>query len=419
MSYFSLFWSLLTPPLGIPFLFAGILLNRQYWKTYIFCGAISIAVFAYVYTPSIETDLIRYFDYVEIISQKSFGELLNNNVHSIGGQEITVFAILSWIIGHMGDVHLLPFFSVFCIYYIGLYITCRVGQDYKISTKYLFLYIVFLLVASNFYAITNNIRNVFSFSIVSLACFRDTYLKNRNLLTWLLYILPIFIHPTAILFIVLRISLLFPMRMKLFWISLVVFINQIIGILYQLRGYLGGSIGSFISGVIIKSYNYFYDTSSAWGLTVQASGSEKIFRVVYISLGVIFCVSSYTLSKYGVEAISYNKKRNIATFVEFSLYAGLMTIACAPMLRPEYWRFAAIQIMISGPTYLLLMSHKNIPKIWKNFLSVIFLLMPVGATLWIRNVFLYVDAQEFLLQPLVTNPILLVLRGIVHFILNI
>ena len=196
---------IMVPPLGIPIGLLGLKFDLRHWKSYIFCLSIAFAIAGYCYNTNGNSDIVRYFAYIQEISEVPFKEVFGYGLY--GKQGLFIFNYLCWIVGKLGDPHIIPAISLFVIYYIGLYIACKLGIDYELPENSVILGVVFIILGLNFFSLVNNIRNVLAFVMVGFAVFRDIYLKKRNLPTILLYLMPLFIHRTALLLIAVRLVL--------------------------------------------------------------------------------------------------------------------------------------------------------------------------------------------------------------------
>ena len=412
MSLLLLTLSILLPPLGVPLFFFGIKGDRSNWRMYAFILALSMGAFAYCYTPVYNTDLTRYFDFINSLSDLSFIEASNNELYGSNGQGLYIFTTACWIAAKLGDEHIIPALSVFIVYYIGIYVSLRVAEDNNSSTKSVFHFIVFFLLTCNFFAIVNNVRNVLSFSIVFFAAFRDIYQRKRNLLTLSFYILPVFIHPTAVVLILARLFLNIAGKLKYVLILLTVLAHPILGLLYPLVSQGSNSrVLSYIYFVIAKAYHYFYDAGSEWSMAVQQSKSEFLLRLLYVSLTIIIVLLSLILlNHYKRDKLDAHRNAKI-TILLFCM--GMITVACIPMVRPEYWRFAAVVILFSGCIYFPLLNlydkRINIPQA----LIYIWSMYPIACfPLWFRNV---VISSKFLYSVLSTfksSPLIILATGI-------
>lgn len=341
-----------SPLIALPISLLCLLKSKRNWRTHIFVISLTFAIFSYSYIPIGECDLTRYFDYIKELSDYSFiGAIL----HVYEGQtNLFIFNAVGWIVEKLYDEHLLPAISVFFVYYIALYITCSISEKQKIDNKHLRVYLIFLICAIDWYGMTNNVRNILAFSIVLLAVYRDFCLDKRNIWTVILYILPIFIHPTAILLVLLRFGINVTKKIKIFMVALIVLVNPIIEFLYATVSIAIDN--SLFSYIIIKMHNYFFDTGSAWGLEVSQSIYYFVHKIIYISTTILYCLLYLTVND------KCEKNDGIDKFQNYIFLLGLMAISCVKMLRPEYWRFTAI-VVVGGSCIILPILQKKAKKL--------------------------------------------------------
>lgn len=414
--------SFVLPPAGIAAGYWSIFKGKVNARAIAFCFALFMAAFAYSYIPYGSPDLVRYFDYVEQLKGLSLSEALGTSMR--GESHLTVFAVMCWLVEKLGDPHLLPAFTVFVIYFIGIYVTCTVAKDLKVSSQTLAAYIAFILLCPNFYAITNNIRNVFVFSIVGLAVFRDCYQKKRDIWTVLMYIVPIFIHATALIVVLLRVVILLTGKYKFISFMLILAVKPLVDLVYSFVGYIPNSsvVALAARDAITRAYRYFNDTNSAWGLIVQNSGSQRAMRYLYIALAIIICVNAAVLSRRklwkkiekDVAIVSYSVK--IKRIIDFAFTLGLMTIACAPMLTPEYWRFVSVLILFSGPIYFVSKRYVK-DKAFRFLNQSIFIFILPCMVLWMREMRTS-DLLSLFLRPFISSPLIIFITDVINLIIG-
>ncbi|MBQ9131938.1 MAG: EpsG family protein [Clostridia bacterium] len=422
MSRIFLFTTILIPPTGLPLGLYGLFKNPAQWRKYVFCLALALASFAYCYIPLGAPDLVRYFQFVEETTRMSFQEVLKYGIR--GESNLYIFSIVMWVIGKIGDPHLLPAISTFLVYYIGFYVTCKVGIDMECSGKPIAWYVIFLMMALNYYSIINNVRNVLAFCLIGFAIFRDCYQKKRNVWTYILYIIPLFLHQSAISILLLRLAVQLTKKLKIVAIICVVMLKPLLGLMFPIAQGMSQSnvIISLIKNLLIKSYRYFYDTDSEWGLIVQESGSYQLLKLIYIFAAVVVCMMAYVLSKK-----LFNRNMEIPSdvcdgnqglfgkYLDFVFCLGLLTISCAPMLAPEYWRFASVMLCFSGILYFW-GTKISPPRTATHYLShCIFLIAPIGLMLWVREM-QKSELYELLVHPFFSSPIIIVIRDLAGLI---
>lgn len=406
-----LFVTLICPPVGLILSLLCLYKDHKNWRIYIFCVAYAFAIFAYCYEPTTDSDLVRYYQYVQQLQGHTFTEALE--IGQYGHDKLYAFVWVCWIVSAVNDIHLLPAFSVFCVYYIGLFVTCKFGEDVNGNYKHITTYIVLMLMMISFYSIVNNVRNVCAFSLIGLAVFRDCYQKKRNIITFTFYILPIFLHSSAIVFIIIRLIIRFTGKMRLICSALVLFVPLALNILDSRFSSITSSnfiINIFLS-MVNSGNNYFTHTTSAWALTVANSGSEKVARFFYIAFALLTVCIYFKIQKSKNVILAIKNKtenENILSVIDFAFLCSLLTISCVPMVMPEYWRFVSILILFGGGFYILLPDFVGktaaliIQKVMLSFGSIVMIL-------WIRDLLLYSDVLTTLLRACISNPIVLLI----------
>ena len=327
----------------------NLLLSDKNWRINAVCVSITIAFLSYNYVPENSgPDLYRYLQYIEELRGLRLREILNVAYH---GYRLYAFHFLIWLCGAVNDTHLLPFVSVFIVYLSMMYCTLKVAEDESIDWKHARTYILFCLFVLDWYSVTNNVRNILAFAIVGDAVFRDLYLNRRDVLTGLMYVIPVFIHQSCLVLMVARI-LLIPFYSEK-TSRLLPFASFAIGptvdFLHSHPGPLAAS--SILLSVVNKAFNYYFDTSSSYGLRVQNSTRSAVARILYLSLVLLICLIEYRIHGRRKVALRDATKES-GTFHLFDFMLGLMALSCIFMLRPEYWRFETAMVLFGGSIML-------------------------------------------------------------------
>lgn len=146
----ELILTFLCPPIGLIAALVNLGIDQVNWRRHVFCIAWGMAAFAYCYQPTQGTapDLVRYFAYCEKLGRLPLAQIWGNGIH--GEDSLYAFELLCWLIGKIGDKHLLPGISDFCVYYIGMYVTCRIGEKDQYDGKNVARYVYFILLAISF-----------------------------------------------------------------------------------------------------------------------------------------------------------------------------------------------------------------------------------------------------------------------------
>ena len=409
--FFLPFSTLLSPYLGL--LLAGIdfCSGRKYWRIDICIFAFFIAHFSYCYTPeNVGPDLVRYFSYLDELKHLRFIDVLN---YQYKGTNLFSFNFLVWICNLFGDQHLLPFFTSFSVYYIFFYCSYIIARDNGLTRRELLLFLLVASLCLDWYGITNNIRNVFAFSLVGFAAFEDLYLKNRGIPVILLYLLPIFIHPTAVLIVLIRLIVGFikTNSMRLLLLLLTIMVNPAVSFLHLHIGSITSN--QLITFVINKAYNYLFDYSSAYGIRTANSIRSLLARIAYLILVAIIIFIAFRIDEYRF-ATNPIYTNNLFSFESFVVSIGLLALSCTFMLRPEYWRFAAVMIVFSSSIlspYLLRVRKKKKGVMY-------YLLLVVALTCIVINWYQisWINSNQLLIDSITKIPLVNIFIDLANFL---
>ena len=310
------------------------------YKACIFSISLFMASLSYSYIPLTETDLTRYFQIIENTKYAGFLDTINFNTynHFIP----YTFNFLFWICNVIENSHFLPFFSTFLVYYISLYLTFSY-TDNNVSYKKLVAYYIVIMLCYNWQALANNIRNITAFLIIGCAVFRELELKKKNIWTYILYVIAVFLHPTAIVLIILRIGLVIRNKIKFALVGLIIFAQYFVAYAYNvLYNYISFAP---LKQAIFLANKYFSDTNSSWGLVVQNSIVQRAIRLLSFILAGLFILLYFRNNKIKTKFCdSYMQ--------QFGFYLALLTLACAPILTPAYWRFSYCSIAVNSCTFV-------------------------------------------------------------------
>lgn len=400
----------LIPPLGIPLGLIGIYSERNRWKEYAFIIALGFASFAYCYEALTASDIVRYFSYIENIKHVSFHRMFTYG--SYGSSGLFVFNAVCWIAGKLEDPRIVPAVSIFIVYYVSIYMTCYVSETMQSKRRSLMISLLFVLTALNFYALTNNVRNVLALVLIGYATFRDCYEKKRNVWTYVLYILPIFIHTSAILILALRIVVILSEKLKWIALGLVVLVHPVLVFLHPYTRNMKGRVLSYIGNAINKAYRYYTNSHSSWGLIVQASTSEKLFKILYVTICLILGAIILLMLTHKDLLIP----KGVNRVLSMVYYIDLVMILTIPMMMPIYWRFSAAVIAMSGGG-LLMCEKYSIKKEYFSMARLICCVMGVCAMLlWVRNLTLYSDYLRMFTSAFISSPVIVLGRDLIHLL---
>ncbi len=353
----------------------------------------------YVLLPKVDIDLVRYFKILENISNtnSTLNVILKKNHDFLYSKDILFF-----IVAKTNDIHILPYIVGSVIYGISFYILFdmlnRFTEEFPLSNI-----LMIVLMMTNVVSVVDTISNtrcVLSYIIISFAVYRDIVQKKKNLLTVILYIIPIGLHLTAIIFIIIRLFHRFIKILGRVSIIIAILIPAIIDILYQFFGNMGGMIGSLIQ----KVYYYLHWTSGGYADEVGGLGYllVRIYGLFFIL--IIFIMIS----------ISKKQQKNISVIdspgVSYLYLIGICTLACLFVKTGAFWRFEAVFILLSPIYFIPLLQTKN------RMVSLLFRLLflssiPMGLFM-ILSYFHNLDMKYLITEMLLFSNIKIVFEGL-------
>lgn len=171
---------------------------------------------------------------------------------------------------------------------------------------------------------------------------------------------------------------------------------------------------SFVENLMSKAYYYLNDTSSEWGLAVQASSFMTVERIIYVSFAVFvsayYILNSYPISKT-IRPIEQSKET--AMFQNFAFVAGgLFTLACASMLTPGYWRFYSA-LVIFGGVFFIPYTESNLYKKISVFIKIY--LLAVGFAGLAMGVYqIRTGIKDIISSMLITSPLFVFVKDLLN-----
>lgn len=407
--------TLICPPVGLVLSLLCLSRSDRNWRTCIFCIAYALAIFAYCYQPTTDSDLVRYGEIIAQVKNMTFSEAVNSKLYGEGN--LYVFMAACWFFGKIGFPNLLQAVSIFVVYFIAGYINYRVATDNDVSYKKSFATLIFLILNSSFYSLTNNVRNVLAFVIIFYAVFRDIYLKKRDVLTIVLYITPCFMHASAILLVMFRLIVSITGKIKWLLLVLIIIMKTLVEYLSTIFSSLGKSniVLSLIGNMLSKGNRYYNNYDSAWAMTAYNSGSMRLMKMIVVLECVVITVFIFRrtfLYKSGVgqENVAIKSTERLK-LIDYLFLVDIMGFACVPMHMPEYWRFLVVIILFNG--VVLLDTEFDVVK--NNFFcylrKCLIIVTPIYFALSIRDLILYSKPLSMVINAFMCNPIIIFLNG--------
>ncbi|GAB6092472.1 hypothetical protein [Furfurilactobacillus curtus] len=201
--------TLLNPLFGGIFAALAVQNDRRFRQLYVVVIAVLIGIMAYNLVPSRETaDLARYFYWIDHYFRGHSFEHIWQNYGSQG--LFVVQPLIYFLVGLTQNNQLLPFGVMLIASLCNLTVITRLCDKYQINmTKCILIYLCLM----PFPIADLGVRTVLSFSLASLAIYRDLEAHRRGLLTWLIYLLAISVHVAGLIIVLMRLVLL----LKVHW----------------------------------------------------------------------------------------------------------------------------------------------------------------------------------------------------------
>ena len=334
--------------------------NSNQWKLSILGLSVSIAIFAIYIDPSYG-DLIRYYGFLDKVRNYTLVEAVN-----YFNDGLFVENFLFWTISKTGVNGFLPAVATGVTYYVAMYITAKTAVYFE-QQRYIKWLILLQILLLPFVSIANNVRNVMAFALIILACYRDMILRKKNFLTLLLYVLPCFLHATAIMFVLIRIVVPIIRKSYILIISLPFIAGIVINVGYTSSNLFGNI--PLIQKFIIKAYNYLGDADTEYGQIVANSRLQIVLRILFIFLTLFV---AYVLFNRRKRVIPTLKDKGIDGWNHMVfLICMLILFCCAQYTTPAYWRFFVI-ISIVLSTFFLPASKEMGEKFFSYKFYIIF-----------------------------------------------
>lgn len=372
--------------------------NPTHWRKYIWMFVLLLMLLAYSFVPTPNADLSRYYSAVEKAGTHSFIEAVFGTKNGLYDGLYIINAVF-WIVAKTGCKGLLPALSVAVVYGVAFYVTCDCAERYE-KTDWIrwLLTIQFLLLP--FYNIINNIRNVIAFALVVLAMYRELIQNKKNVVTYLLYLIPCFIHAFALTAILIRI------------LSGVIKKARIIGILLVVAGssaieFLYSNIGAFsaipiVYNIIAKAHHYlspeYGETEWAIRVTTEIFYRAGFYANIFFGIGLVFFLAMTLKHLQDSQCL----KKNESIIVNWEFWVGILIISCIPFSAPYYWRYATLATICIGVIFVITDAPNT--RIW-TFAKWIFWGAAIAvAGLQFYELFLRAVRTDWLIMFMLNNP---------------
>lgn len=343
--------------------FCQMLSTNRGWasKKFSFLCGMFFATFGYGMEAKWDNDLTRYYEKIENIKvYEGLNTILLNDANKLYTQDI-----LFYFVKKSGDLHLLPYIVGLIIYGIAYYVAFDMIEKSKHQFKrHEVLSICFMIFAIiTPYSVIGNVRCVLAYTIISFAVYRELIQRKKNIFTYFLYIIPLGLHSSAIIIIILRLFLSALKKAGKAILVIPFILPPMIGILYNIRNVFGNSlIGRLLYDSINKAYYYLNWTEGGWASEVANSISDKMTRIY----GTFFL-----LIILGISILTKDKKLSLLNSL-FNVYIfsiAMCALGCLTIKTGAFWRFEAVVILFSPVIFVQLYERES--KITNMVINVI------------------------------------------------
>ncbi len=370
-------------------------IDHKNLKKYIFPLGIIFGVFGYSMSHGITTekdDLLRYYDIIQNFGNVEFGQIIKDDIDMLYTRDL-----LFYIVNKTGKMNILPFIVGIITYSIVFYVLMDMIKNSK--RKFKTSEIVMLGITSvgmvSAYSIIGNVRCVLSYVLISFAVYRELVQKKKNLITLFLYIVPLGLHTSAIIIIIIRILSLLLKYLKKWAIIISLCLPQIINFAHTYLRNIGlGSVGRLITNTIDKAYYYLYWNEGGWATAIQNSISNKVTK---ISGSIFLILIIITINVIRNKQDEKEKKLIDMPMINYLYFVSLFAFGCLTIKTGAFWRFYSVVALFS-PVVLIQAYNidEKFKKIFTIFVNYGLLMFIVNNIYQIRNLDFMMTSINFI-----------------------
>lgn len=301
-------------------------------KSYLYCIliAITLSIVAFFFTPPPSYDLYRIFEKIEWFKNMNILEFLK--IYS-SNLEIGFNFVLLLIVKNLNK-HFVPMIFSLIGYLIMFYIICDYSKIKKISSsKTVFIIIVFLLSYQHMYLISG-IRNFIAIIFFVLLLYIEKIKKKENIITHILYIIPLLFHNSMFVFILFRLLIEFKDKISE---KIVAFVS---------------AITLFAPFLILKILELFNNNSVMFNIYTKFNGyinnNSKFYQFLIVA-SMILQLFMYAYTFF------YTKKVGL-TNTKFHQYTKYMIILAISLI-PYPVLFDRVLVLLSCLTVVTLIDY--------------------------------------------------------------
>lgn len=242
------------------------------------CGKVTIVLFAvalscisFSYIPVKSDDLYRHF--------LDLNYLRDFNIIDVVSLDFLFIKNLFFYLVSLTKINgLLAFISTFVTYYLIVLVMINVSKKYNTSKIQYILLVLICLSVLPYTFVVSGVRFHMAVAIFVYACYREFIEKKNNMLTNILYILPVFLHYSAIVFILFKLLSNITHKNKyVFAILCLILSTYSYWKIWLLDFISNASLKGFVDKVEMYSEEFVYKSSWQWLLLV-------FYIIVYLTI---------------------------------------------------------------------------------------------------------------------------------------
>ncbi len=366
MLIFTIICMMFSPLFSVPILCLALYNSRHSISTgYAVPFAMLFGAIGYNLNTIGEGDLTRYYMMIDRLQGQKLSYIFANDT-----DRLYVRDVLFYFVSKTGNNRILAYIVGFCCYLIIFYIFFDTVKRYKVSSRSncnLHIFLIGLLIMSiiNVFSVVGNVRCVFSYILITYAAYRDWIQKKKNLLTILLYVIPIGLHVSTIIILLIRICVIFINKFSKLFFTVAILLPLLIRTAYEMTISLNinNIIFYFIRNAIIKANHFLNWTSGGWADEIENSISDKIER----PFGVFFLLIIIILYFICKREKSMRKDEVMCDYIYI---VAVVSLGCLSIKTGAFWRFESIVVFFCPSILIPIAMRGN--KLCNNLLKILY-----------------------------------------------
>ena len=331
-----------------------ILLIKKHPKLFYFLTTVILSSLAYFVVATENSDLGRYYNMMEYMRSMGFEWSVDNY-----GSTNPLAFMFFYCISLVNNDALLPAIAVFTTYGFSFAVLHKASKRFNASVTDVNIALIFLMLNMNFYYILSVIRLYMAFAIMAYFLYVDIVEKKHRVLCFSVYFILCYFHYAMLVFLLLRLILIFTRKFKGSMSAVVTVLVPLIifGGYKFLEAFTGGGTLLGLASDRLLGYQE-YETFGIWQFA--ASMIRSVLFVFLCLAGIWICsewkrfeLRKSTDPQVVIEQITPIKRNN--DYIIYALYTTFTVFIFITnyqfVLRTPYF----VQIMMSFVLLMILM----------------------------------------------------------------